>query len=122
MYQNEDGSENNEENNEISDEENDSFINDKSSEFKKEKKLYKKKLLAKKTKRNVISDSDEDVFNKETEKKNEEDFKDLLKKYDNSENESKKGKKENLADKEYINQLKENINLKQKTLDAFLKL
>ena len=122
LYQNEDDSENNEENNEISDEENDSFINDKSSEFKKEKKLYKKKLLAKKTKRNVISDSEEDVFNKETEKKNEEDFQDLLKKYDNSENESKKGKKENLADKEYINQLKENINLKQKTLDAFLKL
>ena len=122
LYQNEDGSENNEENNEKSDEENDSFINDKSSEFKKEKKLYKKKLLAKKTKRNVISDSEEDVFNKETEKKNEEDFQDLLKKYDNSENESKKGKKENLADKEYINQLKENINLKQKTLDAFLKL
>ena len=122
LYQNEDDSENNEENNEISDEENDSFINDKSSEFKKEKKLYKKKLLAKKTKRNVISDSDEDVFNKETEKKNEEDFQDLLKKYDNSENENKGDKKENLADKEYINQLKENINLKQKTLDAFLKL
>ena len=122
LYQNEDDSENNEENNEVSDEENDSFINDKSSEFKKEKKLYKKKLLAKKTKRNVISDSDEDVFNKETEKKNEEDFQDLLKKYDNSENENKGDKKENLADKEYINQLKENINLKQKTLDAFLKL
>ena len=122
LNQNEDDSENNEENNEISDEENDSFINDKSSEFKKEKKLYKKKLLAKKTKRNVISDSEEDVFNKETEKKNEEDFQDLLKKYDNSENENKEDKKENLADKEYINQLKENINLKQKTLDAFLKL
>ena len=122
LYQNEDDSENNEENNEISDEENDSFINDKSNEFKKEKKLKKTKLLTKKTKRNVISDSEEDVFNKETEKKNEEDFQDLLKKYDKSENVNKEDKKENLADKEYISHLKENINLKQKTLDAFLKI
>ena len=57
-----------------------------------------------------------------TEKKNEEDFQDLLKKYDNSENENKGDKKEILADKEYINQLKENMSLKQKTLDDFLKL
>ena len=123
LYQKEnEDSENDEDNNEIEDEENYSFINDKSNEFKKEKNLNKTKLLTKKTKRNVISDSEEDDLNILDAKKNEEDIQDLLKKYDNPENENKEEKKENLADKEYINQLKENLNLKQKTLDAFLKI
>jgi len=123
LYQKEnEDSENDEDNNEIEDEENGSFVDDKSNEFKKEKNLNKTKLLTKKTKRNVISDSEEDDLNIKDAKKNEEDIQDLLKKYDNPENENKEEKKENLADKEYINQLKENINLKQKTLDAFLKI
>ena len=94
LYQKEnEDSENDEDNNEIKDEENDSFINDKSNGFKKEKNLNKTKLLTKKTKRNVISDSEEDDLNILDAKKNEEDIQDLLKKYDNPENENKEEKK-----------------------------
>ena len=122
LYQEENEySDNNEENDEISDEE--KYLNIQ-PKFKKGEELHKTKLLTKKTKRNIIMDSDEeendinDQGNKK-EKIDDEDIKDLLEKYENIEDNNKK---ENLADKEYMNQLKENINLKQKTLDDFLKL
>ena len=123
--------EDDEENKEINDVNSD--LNDKTkySSFKKKKKLCKINLLNKKTKRNIINDSDEeenqqnDSFNK-NEEIEEEDIKNLLKKYDDSEKEQKGKEKEkseeNLADKEYFNNLKENINLKQRTLDAFLNI
>ena len=128
LYQEEnEDSENSEENNKISDkekEQKDLDIQTRFNESKKGKKLYKKKLLNKKTKRNVISDSDDEENNiddsgNNNENINDEDIQDLLKKYDNGDD---KDTKENLDDKEYMKQLKQNINLKQKTLDAFLKL
>ena len=109
-----------EENNEISD-------NEDENGFKniKRKKLYKTKLLNKKTKRNIINDSDdedENELNKEKEEIKEEDIQNLLNKYNNEENQKTNEKKElNKEDEEYFNNLKENLNLKQRTLDDFLK-
>ena len=125
--------EDDEENKEISDVNSDLNAKTKYSSFKKKKKLCKSNLLNKKTKRNIINDSDEeenqenenDSCNKKEEIE-EEDIKNLLKKYDNSEKEQKEKKKkkndENSVNKEYFNNLKENINLKQRTLDAFLNI
>ena len=109
-----------EENNEISDNEDENC-------FKniKRKKLHKTKLLNKKTKRNIINDSDdedENELNKEKEEIKEEDIQNLLNKYNNEENQKTNEKKElNKEDEEYFNNLKENLNLKQRTLDDFLK-
>ena len=108
-----------EENNEISD-------NEDENGFKniKRKKLHKTKLLNKKTKRNIINDSDdedENELNKEKEKIKEEDIQNLLNKYNNEENQKTNEKNElNKEDEEYFNNLKENLNLKQRTLDDFL--
>ena len=121
------------ENKEISDVNSDLNAKIKYSSFKKKKKLCKSNLLNKKTKRNIINDSDEeenqenenDSCNKKEEIE-EEDIKNLLKKYDNSEKEQKENGQEkndeNSVNKEYFNNLKENINLKQRTLDAFLNI
>ena len=125
--------EDDEENKEISDVNSDLNAKTKYSSFKKKKKLCKSNLLNKKTKRNIINDSDEeenqenenDSCNKKEEIE-EEDIKNLLKKYDNSEKEQKENGQEkndeNSVNKEYFNNLKENINLKQRTLDAFLNI
>ena len=109
--------EDNEEYQEISDNEEESEKNkDKEINLKK---IKKEKLLNKKIKRNIINDSDEDENDINKKEKIEEDIQNLFKKYENSKDENKE---QNLADKEYINQLKENMSLKQKTLDDFLKL
>ena len=127
--ENENSEEDNGENNEESEEENLLNINTKVSSSKKKKKLCKSKLLNKKTKRNIIDDSDEEEekdSNSKKEEIKEEDVKNILKKYNDivkEKEENKKEKKyENLADKEYFNNLKENLKLKQGTLDAFLSL
>ena len=111
-----------EENGEISDEENEnSDNNNKINNSKKKKQLYKSKFLNKKTKRNVISDSEEE----DKEIINEEEIQNFFKKYDDKKEKDdeleKKEKKENSINKEYLDNLKENMNLKQSTLDAFLK-
>ena len=50
----------------------------------------------------------------------EEDIKELLKKYDSEEDNDKKKKiKENKEDEEYIKNLKQNLTLKQTTIDHF---
>ena len=124
--------EDDEENKEISDVNSDLNAKTKYSSFKKKKKLYKSNLLNKKTKRNVINDSDDEdnqeneINSNNKEEIGEEDIKNLLKKYDNSEKEQKENSHEkndeNLVNKEYFNNLKENINLKQRTLDSFLNI
>jgi len=114
---NQENDEDNEEYQEISDNEEESEKNkDKEINLKK---IKKEKLLNKKIKRNIINDSDEDENDLNKKEKIEEDIQNLFKKYENSKDENKE---QNLADKEYINQLKENMSLKQKTLDDFLKL
>ena len=114
---NQEDDEDNEEYQEISDNEEESEKNkDKELNLKK---IKKEKLLNKKIKRNIINDSDEDENDLNKKEKIEEDIQNLFKKYENSKDENKE---QNLADKEYINQLKENMSLKQKTLDDFLKL
>ena len=114
---NQEDDEDDEENQEISDNEEESEKNkDKEINLKK---IKKEKLLNKKIKRNIINDSDEDENDLNKKEKIEEDIQNLFKKYENSKDENKE---QNLADKEYINQLKENMSLKQKTLDDFLKL
>ena len=114
---NQEDDEDNEEYQEISDNEEESEKNkDKEINLKK---IKKEKLLNKKIKRNIINDSDEDENDLNKKEKIEEDIQNLFKKYENSKDENKE---QNLADKEYINQLKENMSLKQKTLDDFLKL
>ena len=114
---NKEDDEDNEEYQEISDNEEESEKNkDKEINLKK---IKKEKLLNKKIKRNIINDSDEDENDLNKKEKIEEDIQNLFKKYENSKDENKE---QNLADKEYINQLKENMSLKQKTLDDFLKL
>ena len=114
---NQEDDEDNEEYQEISDNEEESEKNkDKELNLKK---IKKEKLLNKKIKRNIINDSDEDENDINKKEKIEEDIQNLFKKYENSKDENKE---QNLADKEYINQLKENMSLKQKTLDDFLKL
>ena len=114
---NQEDDEDNEEYQEISDNEEESEKNkDKEINLKK---IKKEKLLNKKIKRNIINDSDEDENDINKKEKIEEDIQNLFKKYENSKDENKE---QNLADKEYINQLKENMSLKQKTLDDFLKL
>ena len=107
---NQEESENDEENQEISD-------ND------KEEENEKNKLLNKKIKRNIINDDEDEVESNKKKEKIDEDIQNLFKKYDNNNaNSNDENKVQNLADKEYINQLKENLTLKQKTLDDFLKL
>ena len=106
---NQEDDEDDEENQEISD-------NEEKSEKNKDKeinlkKIKKEKLLNKKIKRNIINDSDEDENDINKKEKIEEDIQNLFKKYENSKDENKE---QNLADKEYINQLKENMSLKQK--------
>ena len=112
----------------------------KGSSFKK-KKLCKTKLLNKKIKRNIISDSDEEENEKEEKEQDKEEeinnpnklfiseeIKNLLKKeeeeesYNNNDNEIKKKKKKEPINKEYYKGLKEQMNLKQGTLDAFLNI
>ena len=124
--------EDDEDNREVSDENSDLNVKTKFSSFKKNKRLCKTKLLNKKTKRNIINDSDEDEANEENDSKikkeeiDEEDIQQLLQKYDNPSKEEKENglekNKENLANKEYFNNLKEKINFKQGTLDAFLNI
>ena len=106
---NQEESENDEENEEIND-------ND------KEEENEKNKLLNKKIKRNIINDDEDEVESNKKKEKIDEDIQNLFKKYDNNANSNDENKVQNLADKEYINQLKENLTLKQKTLDDFLKL
>ena len=116
---NQEDDEDDEENQEISDnEEEEESEKNKDKEINL-KKIKKEKLLNKKIKRNIINDSDEDENDLNKKEKIEEDIQNLFKKYENSKDENKE---QNLADKEYINQLKENMSLKQKTLDDFLKL
>ena len=104
---NQEESENDEENQEISD-------ND------KEEENEKNKLLNKKIKRNIINDDEDEVESNKKKEKIDEDIQNLFKKYDNNNaNSNDENKVQNLADKEYINQLKENLTLKQKTLDDF---
>ena len=106
---NQEDDEDNEEYQEISDNEEESEKNkDKELNLKK---IKKEKLLNKKIKRNIINDSDEDENDINKKEKIEEDIQNLFKKYENSKDENKE---QNLADKEYINQLKENMSLKQK--------
>ena len=106
---NQEDDEDNEEKQEISDNEEESEKNkDKEINLKK---IKKEKLLNKKIKRNIINDSDEDENDINKKEKIEEDIQNLFKKYENSKDENKE---QNLADKEYINQLKENMSLKQK--------
>ena len=107
----------NEEDNEENNENNVNNSNINSS--KKKKKLYKSKLLNRKKKRNVISDSDEEDSHEEI---NEEEIQNFFKKYeDKEEKDEELEKKKNSINKEYLDNLKENMNLRQSTLDAFLK-
>ena len=115
---NQEDDEDNEEYQEISDNDEEESEKNKDKELNL-KKIKKEKLLNKKIKRNIINDSDEDENDINKKEKIEEDIQNLFKKYENSKDENKE---QNLADKEYINQLKENMSLKQKTLDDFLKL
>ena len=107
----------NEEDNEENNENNVNNSNINSS--KKKKKLYKSKLLNRKKKRNVISDSDEEDSHEEI---NEEEIQNFFKKYeDKEEKDEELEKKKNSINKEYLDNLKENMNLRQSTLDSFLK-
>ena len=66
----------------------------------------------KKIKKNADINNDSDL--------EEEDIKELLKKYDSEEDNDKKKKiKENKEDEEYIKNLKQNLTLKQTTIDHF---
>ena len=105
---------------------------------KKSKTLHKKNYLNKKTKRNVIDDSDEEENEKEEEKKENnkeeekideenisQEIKNLLKEEENEEfnnNKTENKKVEDSINKEYYKGLKEKINMRQGTLDAFLKI
>ena len=123
---------------EESEEEDDELDLNSCSFKKKSKTLHKKNYLNKKTKRNVIDDSDEEENEKEEEKKENnkeeekideenisQEIKNLLKEEENEEfnnNKTENKKVEDSINKEYYKGLKEKINMRQGTLDAFLKI
>ena len=127
----------NEENEENEDEDNylDLELDTKYSSLKKKK--LNKHYLNKKSKRSIINDSEEEnekdeKKEKEEDKKNNceeedvvEEIKNLLKKEEEDEEKKESNNKINNKDiinKEYYKGLKENISLKQRTLDSFLKI
>ena len=122
--------------NEGNDEDIDLDLETKGSSLKK-KKLCKTKLLNRKTKRNVVNDSDEEKEEeekpeKEIEQNNyndnennlEKEIKNLIKKDEENEEESdiKNKKKKEAITEEYYKDQKEKLRLKQGNLDAFLNI